>query len=39
MRKLTFKTDKNQNSFNFSEDHNNIFDHKYQNDPGNLLSI
>ena len=30
MRKITFKTDKNQNSFNFFEDHNDIFDHKYQ---------
>ena len=39
MRKITFKTDYNQNSFNFAEDHNDIFDHKYHIDPGNLLSI
>ena len=42
MRKITFKTDKNQNSFIFSEDHedhNDIFDHKYHIDPGNLFSI
>ena len=37
--KITFKTDKNQNSFNFSEDHNNIYDHKYHTDPGNWISI
>ena len=24
MQKITFKTDQNQNSFNFSEDHNDI---------------
>ena len=30
-----FKTDLNQNSFNFTEDHNGIFDHKYLIDPGN----
>ena len=34
-----FQTDQNQNSFIFSEDHNDICDHKYQIDPGNLLSI
>ena len=34
-----FKIDLNQNSFNFSEDHNGIFDYTYQIDPGNLLSI
>ena len=39
MRKLTFKTDLNQNIFNFIEDHNDIFDHKYHIDPGNLFSI
>ena len=37
MRKITFKTD--QNSFIFSEDHNDILDHKYHIDPGKLLSI
>ena len=25
--------------FQFSEDHNDIFDHKYHIDPGNLFSI
>ena len=39
MQKITFKTDWNQNSFNFSEDHSDIFDHKYNIDPGNLFSI
>ena len=39
MRTITFKTDKNQNSFDFSEDFNDIFDHKYHIDPGNLFSI
>ena len=39
MRKLTFKNDKNQNILNFSEDHNDIFDHKYHIDPGNLFII
>ena len=39
MRKITFKTDLNQNSFIFSEDHNDIFEHKYHIDPGNLFSI
>ena len=39
MRKIIFKTYKNQNRFIFSEDHNEIFDHKYRMDPGNLLSI
>ena len=34
-----FKTDNNQNSFNFSENHNDIFDHKYQINPGSLYSI
>ena len=34
-----FKTDLNQKSFIFSEDHNDISDHKYHIDPGNLLSI
>ena len=34
-----FKTDKNQNSLNFSEDHNDIFDNKYHMDPANLFSI
>ena len=34
MRKITFK-----NSFDFSEDFNDIFDHKYHIDPGNLFSI
>ena len=28
-----------QNSFNISEDHNDIFDDKYHIDPGNLFSI
>ena len=27
MRKITFQTDKNQNSFIFSVDHNDIIDH------------
>ena len=39
MRKITYKTDLNQNSFNFSEDHYDIFDRKYYIDPGNLFSI
>ena len=41
MRKITFQTDKNQNSFIFSVDHIqfDIFDHKYCIDPGNLFSI
>ena len=39
MRKITFQTDKNQNSFIFSVDHNDIFDHKYCIDQGNLLRI
>ena len=29
MRKLTFQTDKNRNSFIYSVDHSDIFDHKY----------
>ena len=28
-----FKTDIKQNSFIFSEDHNDVFDHKYDIDP------
>ena len=36
---LTPVDHQNQDSFNFSEDHNNIFDHKYHIDPGNLFSI
>ena len=36
---MTFKTDKNQNSIIFSEDHNDNFDHKYHIGPGNLFSI
>ena len=39
MRQITFKTDLSQNSFNFSEDHNDIFDRKHHIDPGNLFSI
>ena len=39
MRKITFKIDKDQKGFIFSEDHNDIFDHKYHIDPGNLFSI
>ena len=39
MRKITFKTHKNQNSFNISEDHNDIFDHKNHIDPGNLFAF
>ena len=39
MQKITFKTDKSQNSFNFSEDHKDIFDHKYHIDPINLFRI
>ena len=31
-----FQTDKNQISFIFSVDHNDIFDHKHCIDPGNL---
>ena len=38
MRKITFQTE-NQNSFIFSEDHNDIYDHKYRINPGNLFSI
>ena len=38
MQKITFKTDYNQNSFIFSEDHN-IFDHTYHIDPDNLFSF
>ena len=33
------RTDWNQNSFIFSVDDNDIFDHKYGIDPGNLFSI
>ena len=36
---MKFQTAKNQNSFIFSVDHNDIFDHKYCIDPGNLFSI
>ena len=39
MQKITFQTGWNQNSFIFSEIHNNTFDHKYHIDPGNLFSI
>ena len=39
MRKMTFKTHLNQNSFNFFEDHKDNFDHKHHIDPGNLFSI
>ena len=39
MQKITFQTDYNQNSFTFSVDYNDIFDHKYCIDPGNLFSI
>ena len=39
MRKITFQNDWNQDSFFFSGDHNDIFDHKYGIDPGNLFSI
>ena len=39
MRKITFQTDSNQKSFIFPEDHDDIFDHKYPIDPGNLFSI
>ena len=39
MRKITFQTDKNQNSLIFPEDHDGIFVHKYPIDPGNLFSI
>ena len=38
MRKITFQIDYNQNRF-FSVDHNDIFDHKYCIDPGNLIII
>ena len=34
-----FKTNYYQNGFNFSEDHNDIFDHKYHIDQVNILSI
>ena len=39
MREITFKTDKNQNSFNFSEGRNDIFDYKYHIDQCNVYSI
>ena len=39
MRKITFQTDYHQNKFIFSEDHNDISDHKYRIDPGNLFII
>ena len=39
MRKTTFQTDKNKNSFIFSVDHYDIFDLKYCIDAGNLFSI
>ena len=39
MQKITFQTGKNQNSFIFSEDHNDIFDHTYHIDPDNLFSM
>ena len=39
MRKIMFKTDKNQSGFSFSKDHNDIFDHKYHIDQGNLLAF
>ena len=39
MRKITFKTDLNQNSFNFSEDHNDIFDNNNHIDPDNFFRI
>ena len=35
MRKIMFKTDWSQNRFNISEDYNDIFDNKYNIDPGN----
>ena len=38
MRKTTFQTDYNQNSFIFSVDYKDIFDHKYCIDPDNLFS-
>ena len=34
-----FQTEYNQNSFSFSVDQNDIFDHKYCIDPGNLFGI
>ena len=34
-----FQIYRNQNSFIFSVDHNDIFDRKFCIDPGNLLSI
>ena len=37
MQKITFQTDKNQNSFIFWVDRNDIFHHKYYIDPGNLF--
>ena len=37
--KWCLKLFKIKNSFNFSEDHNDIFDHKYHIDPRKLLSI
>ena len=39
MRKIMFKTDWNQNSLIFSEDHTDIFEIKYHIVPGNLFSI
>ena len=39
MRKIMFQTDKNQNNFILSVDHNDIFDHTYWIDPGHLFSI
>ena len=39
MRKITFQTDYNQKSFILSVEFNDIFDHKYYLDPGNLFSI
>ena len=37
--KITFQNDHNQNSFIFSEEFNEIFDHKYHIDLCNLYSI
>ena len=39
IQKITFQTYLNKKSFIFSEDHNDIFGHKYHIDPGNLFSI
>ena len=39
MRKITFQTDKNQNSSILSVDNNDIFDHKYCIGTGNVFSI